>query len=54
MNKIRGRSLGAKNVHEQRSEAIRKVYPEGIHQCIANGLSIDGSLEVGTSDTPGF
>ena len=48
MNKIRVVVWG-ENVHEQRSEAIRKVYPEGIHQCIANGLSIDGSLEVGTA-----
>ena len=48
MNKIRVVVWG-ENVHEQRSEAIRKVYPEGIHQCIANSLSIDGSFEVGTA-----
>ncbi len=48
MNKIRVVVWG-ENVHEQRSEAIRKVYPEGIHQCIANGLSVDRSFEVGTA-----
>ena len=48
MNKIRV-VVWSENVHERRSEAIRKVYPEGIHQCIANGLSIHGSLEVGTA-----
>jgi trehalose utilization protein len=37
------------NVHEQKSEAIRKVYPEGIHQCIADGLSSDEAFEVGTA-----
>jgi trehalose utilization protein len=48
MNKIRVLVWG-ENVHEQRSEAIRKVYPEGIHQCIADGLSVEGSFEVGTA-----
>ncbi len=48
MNKIRVVVWG-ENVHEQKSERIRKVYPEGIHQCIANDLSVDGSFEVGTA-----
>jgi len=48
MNKIRVVVWG-ENVHEQKSEAIRKVYPEGMHQCIANGLSVDSVFEVGTA-----
>jgi len=48
MKKIRVVVWG-ENVHEQKSEAIRKVYPEGIHQCIAANLATDESLEVGTA-----
>ncbi|MBV8376165.1 MAG: ThuA domain-containing protein [Verrucomicrobia bacterium] len=48
MNRIRVVVWG-ENVHEQKSEAIRKVYPEGIHQCIANGLSSDEALQIGTA-----
>jgi trehalose utilization protein len=48
MNKIRVVVWG-ENVHEQRSEAIRKIYPDGMHQCIAKGLALDGSFEVGTA-----
>ncbi len=48
MSKIRVVVWG-ENVHEQKSEAIRKVYPEGIHQCSADGLSSDAAFEVGTA-----
>src|ERR1700739_2713240 len=48
MNKIRVIVWG-ENVHEQRSEAIRKVYPEGIHHCIEKSLSADDSFAVGTA-----
>jgi trehalose utilization protein len=48
MHKIRVVVWG-ENVHEQKSEVIRKVYPEGIHQCIADGLSVDSSFGVGTA-----
>jgi trehalose utilization protein len=48
MSKIRVVVWG-ENVHEQKSEAIRKVYPEGIHQCIANALSSDEAFAVGTA-----
>jgi len=48
MNKIQVVVWG-ENVHERRSEAIRKVYPEGIHQCIANALSVDESFAVATA-----
>jgi trehalose utilization protein len=48
MNKIRVVVWG-ENVHEQRSEAIRKIYPDGMHECIAKGLAVDASFEVGTA-----
>jgi trehalose utilization protein len=48
MSKIRV-VVWSENIHEQRSEAIRKVYPEGIHQCIATALSSDEALEAGTA-----
>lgn len=35
--------------HEKKSEAIRKVYPAGIHGAIADFLSKDGGLTVGTA-----
>ncbi|MBV9391533.1 MAG: ThuA domain-containing protein [Verrucomicrobia bacterium] len=37
------------NVHERESELIRKVYPDGMHNCIAEGLSSDSELEVITA-----
>ncbi|MBV8223790.1 MAG: ThuA domain-containing protein [Verrucomicrobia bacterium] len=48
MHKIRVVVWG-EYVHEQKSEAIRKVYPEGIHRCIADHLAADESFEVGTA-----
>jgi trehalose utilization protein len=36
-------------VHEQKSEVIRKIYPEGIHNCIATSLASDDSFAVGTA-----
>jgi trehalose utilization protein len=48
MNKIRVVVWG-ENVHEQRSEAIRKIYPEGMHHGIAKSLTIEGSFQVGTA-----
>jgi trehalose utilization protein len=48
MNKIRVVVWG-ENVHEQRSEAIRKIYPDGMHGCIGKNLTIDGSFQVGTA-----
>jgi trehalose utilization protein len=48
MNKIRVVVWG-ENVHEQRSEAIRKIYPDGMHRCIGKSLTIDGSFQVGTA-----
>src|ERR1700757_1783811 len=36
-------------VHEQRSEAIRKIYPNGMHSSIARSLADDASFEVSTA-----
>lgn len=37
------------NVHEQKSERIRKVYPDGIHGCIAQALASNSSFSVQTA-----
>ncbi|MEI6352188.1 MAG: ThuA domain-containing protein [Verrucomicrobiota bacterium] len=42
-------TVWGENVHEQEHEAIRKIYPAGMHQCIADGLSESGEFEVGTA-----
>ncbi len=41
-------------VHERNNEVVRGIYPEGIHQCIAEGLGEDERLAVGcaTLDEP--
>ena len=36
-------------VHEQEYEDIRKVYPEGIHGCIAGFLKENPSYEIRTA-----
>lgn len=33
-------------IHENEYEEIRKVYPKGIHSCIAEGLQEDSNLQV--------
>jgi trehalose utilization protein len=48
MSKIRVVVWG-ENVHENKSETIRKVYPRGMHHCIAEGLSADDSFSVSTA-----
>jgi trehalose utilization protein len=48
MSKIRVVVWG-ENIHEQKSEAVRKVYPDGIHNCIANGLGGDDSFAASTA-----
>ncbi len=48
MKKIRVIVWG-ENVHERESELIRKVYPDGIHNCIAEGLASDDDMEVTTA-----
>lgn len=37
------------NVHEQKSERIRKVYPDGIHGCLAQALASEPSFSVQTA-----
>lgn len=38
------------NVHEKKSEKVRSVYPDGMHNAIAAGLwELDGELEVSTA-----
>jgi trehalose utilization protein len=48
MSKIRVVVWG-ENVHENKSERIRKVYPNGMHHCIAEGLAADDSISVSTA-----
>ena len=37
------------NVHEQKSEKIRKVYPDGIHGCVARALASEPAFSVETA-----
>ncbi len=37
------------NVHERESEAIARIYPDGIHGAIAQGLSVHDEFEVKTA-----
>lgn len=42
-------TVWGENVHEQKHEAVRKIYPEGMHQCIAAGLQEAPEFEVRTA-----
>lgn len=37
------------NVHEQTSEVVAKVYPDGMHDCIADALSEDPGIQATTA-----
>ncbi len=37
------------NVHEHRNEAVREIYPDGMHTVIARGLSERGGIDVSTA-----
>ena len=37
------------NLHEQQREEVRAIYPEGIHECIAEFLSKDKNLWLRTA-----
>jgi len=39
------------NLHEQKNEAVKKIYPDGIHQAIASGLraSLGSEVEIATA-----
>lgn len=42
-------TVWGENVHEQEHEFIRKIYPKGMHQCIADGLAEDRGIHVRTA-----
>src|SRR5438270_9986274 len=37
------------NVHERENAVVRDIYPEGMHECIAQGLRPDPELQVETA-----
>ena len=37
------------NVHEQKNETVAKIYPEGMHRCIADGLREDSAFAIRTA-----
>lgn len=37
------------NLHEQRQEEVRSIYPGGIHGCLAAFLSVQGDLQIRTA-----
>ena len=39
-------TVWGENVHERKNAAVAKVYPDGMHQCIAGALEKDDALEV--------
>jgi trehalose utilization protein len=39
-------TVWGENLHEQSDEAVRAIYPEGMHACIAQGLGESGEFEV--------
>ena len=41
------------NVHEQTSEAVRAIYPDGMHETIASALREAEGLEVATATLQG-
>ena len=36
------------NVHEQNDEKVQNIYPDGMHNCIADGLNIDDDIDAKT------
>lgn len=42
-------TVWGENVHEQKNETVKKIYPEGMHAVIAAGLREDPGLEVRTA-----
>ncbi len=48
MNTIRVTVWG-ENVHEQKHPLVRSIYPDGMHQCIADGLGESGEFSVRTA-----
>lgn len=42
-------TVWGENVHDQKNETVKKIYPEGMHEVIAAGLREDADLEVRTA-----
>ena len=42
-------TVWGENVHEQKHAAVQKIYPQGMHNCIADGLRESGDFEVRTA-----
>ncbi len=42
-------TVWGENVHERKSEVVRQIYPDGIHDCIATALREEKSWEVRTA-----
>ena len=42
-------TVWGENVHERKVEFIRKIYPSGMHGCIAEGLQESSDFSVGTA-----
>ena len=39
-------TVWGENIHEQKHEAVRAIYPQGMHRCIADGLAEAGDIAV--------
>jgi trehalose utilization protein len=42
-------TVWGENVHEQTHEAVHRIYPDGMHTCIANGLNEASDIEARTA-----
>jgi len=42
-------TVWGENVHEQKSELVRSLYPRGLHGCIAEGLAEDSEIQPRTA-----
>jgi trehalose utilization protein len=39
-------TVWGENVHERKNPIVARIYPDGMHTCIAEGLREDAALEV--------
>ncbi|HEY1581608.1 MAG TPA: hypothetical protein VGF73_00755, partial [Chthoniobacterales bacterium] len=42
-------TVWGENVHERKNRTVGKIYPDGMHKCIAEGLREDAALEIRTA-----
>lgn len=42
-------TVWGENVHERKSEIVRSLYPQGMHQCIADALNAAGGISATTA-----